>query len=133
LIISLFLKVYQLTGTTFYIILILVVAGVSSLYSLMISVLEISKSYALILSLFLFNLSVFGSLDFNSFFGYAPQLYNILVDATILLVVLLIKGRTIFSKILIFVLSFFIGGGAEAFTCFVIFFWVVISSTVIQK
>lgn len=111
LIISLFLKVYQLTGTTFYIILILIVAGVSSLYSLITCVFEISKPYALLLSLFLFNLSVFGSLDFSSFFWICASAYNILIDATILFVVLVINGRSIFNKILVYILSFFIGGG----------------------
>jgi len=110
-----FLKIYSYTGSTIYIVIVLIITGVTSIYLILNLIFQkISRINNLGLAIFIFNLSIIGALDFTCFFWVCASAYYIIY--------FLNSPKTSFSYFGLVISSIVVGGGAESFTSFVILF-----------
>lgn len=120
---SFFLKIYKITNTTIPIIAIIILFGISSIYYFLKKIIVISDNKTIfLLSIFAFNISILGALDFTTLFWICASAYYIIFYSTLFLLTFFFNKQKYFDLLGVLICSIIIGGGAEAYTSFVILF-----------
>jgi hypothetical protein len=119
---SFFLKIYKFTNTTIPIIALIIFSGISSVYFFLTKIIITERKNIFLLSVFVFNISILGALDFTTMFWICASAYYIIFYSTLFLLTFLFNKTNFLNLLGILTTSIIIGGGAEAYTSFVILF-----------